>query len=234
MNKPLVLIGCRALMDFWVDTCEVLNKPLLGFVDRYYHGNTQSVDGVECIGSDLDLIDNPQMFGDVEFMIATGWDGNTKFSNLQFDGYHLRQEKLQLVTQLNLPLATLIDPRAVVPRSTIIGAGSYVGRFVNMRTNNTIGRHCFIHDNAIIVHDVVVGDNCILGINAAIMGGVHIGNNVYIGTSALLVNCKGTKQPFISVGDDCKIHAGALVQKDMPAGTTATYVGKYLRRMDLK
>lgn len=234
MSKPIVLVGCRALMDFWVDTCDVLDRPLLGFVDRYYYGNTEQVDGVQCIGSDLDLLDDPNKFGDVEFMIATGWDGNTKFDNIQFDGYHLRQEKLELVAQANLPLATLIDPRAVIPKSTIIGKGTYVGRFVNMRTNNQIGQHCFIHDNAIIAHDVHIGDNCILGINATIMGGVRIGNNVYVGTSALLVNGKGTKQPYITISDNCKIHAGALVQKDMAEGVTATYVGKYLRRNDLE
>jgi UDP-3-O-[3-hydroxymyristoyl] glucosamine N-acyltransferase len=233
MPKPLVLIGCRNLMDFWVDTCEILNIPLLGFVDRYYYGNTDAVDNVACIGNDLDLIENPKKFGDVNFMIATTWDGNTRFNNIEHDGYHLRQEKLQLVKQANLPLTSLVDPRAVVPKSTSIGAGTYVGRFVNMRTNNTIGTNCFIHDNAIIAHDVQIGDNCILGIAATIMGGVHIGNNVYVGTGALLVNGKGTKQPFITVGDDCKIHAGALVQKDMLSGTTATFVGKYLRRTDI-
>jgi serine acetyltransferase len=66
------------------------------------------------------------------------------------------------------------------------------------------------------------------------MGGVRLGNNVYVGTSALLVNGKGTKQPYITIGDDCKIHAGALVQKDMLSSTTATFVGKYLRRTDLE
>lgn len=233
MKSPLVLIGCRMLLDFYKDTCNQLDIPLLGFVDRYYYGNTQSVDGVECIGNDLDLLSNPTMFGDAKFMIATAWDGNTRFENLEHNGYHLRQEKIDLVTQANLPLHTLIDPRAIISDNNDIGPGTYIGRLVNMRTNNKIGKHVFIHDNAIIAHDVLIGDNSIIGINATIMGSVHIGENVYVGTSATIVNGKSTKQPFITIGDNCKIHAGALVQKDMEANTTATFNGRFLRRSDI-
>lgn len=87
--------------------------------------------------------------------------------------------------------------------------------------------------NAIIAHDVTIGDNSIIGINATIIGGVQIGTGVYVGTGAILVNGKSTKQPFITIGNDCKIHAGALVQKDMESGTTAIFNGRYLRRSDL-
>lgn len=232
-KTPLVLIGCRSLMDFYKDTCNELGIPLLGFVDRYYYGNTEVVDGVECIGNDLDLLTEPTKFGNVKFMIATAWDGNTRFENLEHNGYHLRQEKIKLVNEANLPLRTLIDPRAVVPDATRIGGGTYIGRFVNMRTNNAIGKHVFIHDNAVIAHDVSIGDNSIIGVNATIMGGVNLGKNVYVGTSATLVNGKSTKQSSITINNDCKIHAGALVQKDMSAGTTATFNGRFMKRTDL-
>jgi acetyltransferase-like isoleucine patch superfamily enzyme len=232
-KQPLVLIGSRALMDFYTDTCEVLGIELLGFLDQYYWGNTESISGVPCIGSELDLIDNPKKYADAKFMIANTWDGNSRFENLEHDGYHLRQQRLAFVKQLDLPCYTLIDPRAIVAKNNQIGQGTYIGPLANIRSRNVIGEHVFIHDNAIMAHDVHVGENSILGVASVIMGGVRVGENVYVGSGALLVNGKSTKQPYITVGDDCKIHAGALVQKDMEAGTTATFVGKYLRRTDL-
>jgi acetyltransferase-like isoleucine patch superfamily enzyme len=203
-------------MDFYTDTCEVLGIELLGFLDQYYWGNTESISGVPCIGSELDLIDNPKKYADAKFMIANTWDGNSRFENLEHDGYHLRQQRL-----------------AIVAKNNQIGQGTYIGPLANIRSRNVIGEHVFIHDNAIMAHDVHVGENSILGVASVIMGGVRVGENVYVGSGALLVNGKSTKQPYITVGDDCKIHAGALVQKDMEAGTTATFVGKYLRRTDL-
>lgn len=233
MSKPLILIGSRMLMDFYTDTCEVLGRELLGFLDQYYWGNTESIGGVPCIGSELDLIDNPTKYADAEFMIATTWDGNTRYENLEHNGHHLRQQRLKLVEDLQLPCATLIDPRGILAKNNEIGPGTYIGPMTNIRSRNVIGKHVFIHDNVIMAHDIHIGDNCILGVNATIMGGVRLGNSVYVGTSALLVNGKSTKQPYITIGDNCKIHAGALVQKDMAEGTTATFVGKYLRRTDI-
>lgn len=235
MSKPpLVLIGSRALLDFYTDTCEVLGIELLGFLDQYYWGNTESIGGVPCIGSELDLIDNPKKFADAQFMIATTWDGNTRYENLEHNGHHLRQQRLKLVEDLQLPCYTLIDPRTIVSKNNEIGPGTYIGPMANIRSRNVIGKHVFMHDNVIMAHDIHIGDNCILGVNATIMGGVHLGDNVYVGTGALLVNGKSTKQSYITVGNNCKIHAGALVQKDMDPNTTATFVGKYLRRIDLE
>jgi acetyltransferase-like isoleucine patch superfamily enzyme len=222
------------LMDFYTDTCEQLGVELLGFLDQYYWGNTDSISGVACIGSELDLIDNPKKYHDAEFMIATTWDGNTRYENIEHNGYHLRQQRIKLVEDLKLPCATLIDPRTIVSKDNKIGPGTYIGPMANIRSRNCIGKHVFIHDNVVIAHDVYVGDNCILGVSANIMGGVRIGKNVYVGSGALLVNGKSTKQPYITIEDDCKIHAGALVQKDMSSGTTATFVGKYLRRTDIE
>lgn len=228
-KSPLVLIGCRRLMDFYTDTCEQLGIELLGFLDQYYWGNTDQINGVRCIGSELDLLTNPKKYADAKFMIATTWDGNTRFQNLDHDGYNLRQQRLQLVEKLQLPCYTLIDPRTIVSKNNEIGPGTYIGPMSNIRSNNKIGKHVFIHDNAIMAHDIHIGDNCIIGVGASIMGGVRVGNNTYIGTGALIVNGKSTKQEYIQIGADCKVHAGALVHKNMENGTTATFVGKYLK-----
>ena len=231
-QSPLILIGSRQLLDFYKDTCEILGIQILGILDQYYFGNTESIDNVPVIGSELELIDSPDKYGNAKFMIANTWDGNTRFENIEHDGYNLRLQRLDFVKKLNLPCHTLIDPRSIVAKDNNIGQGVFIGPMCNIRARNTIGEHTFLHDNVIMAHDIKIGSNSILGVNAVIMGNIHIGNNVYVGTSALIVNGKSTKQSHITIGNDCKIHAGALVQKDMVEGTTATFTGKYLRRLD--
>jgi len=228
-QSPLILIGSRQLLDFYKDTCEILGIQILGILDQYYFGNTETIDGIPIIGSELDLIDNPTKYGNAKFMIANTWDGNTRFNNMEHDGYNLRMQRLSFVKKLNLTCHTLIDPRSIVAKNNEIGPGTFIGPMCNIRARNKIGEHSFLHDNVIIAHDVEIGDNCILGVNCCIMGNIHIGNNVYIGTGALIVNGKTTKQEFITIDDNCKIHAGGLVQKDMDINTTATFTGKFLR-----
>lgn len=233
-KEPLVLIGSRREMSFFVDTAEQLGIEVLGIVDQYYHGNTDQVDGVSVIGSELDLITNPGKYGSAKFMLANTWDGNTQFQNLEHDGYHLRMQRLNLVNQLNLPLHTLIDPRAIIGKTVEVGEGTYIAPMVNIRAKTKLGKHVFIHDNAMLAHDIEIGDGSVLAPDCTILGGVKIGTNVYVGSRACVLNGHSTKQPFVTIGDNSKIHAGALVQKDLAAGSIATFNGRVLKRPDLK
>jgi UDP-3-O-[3-hydroxymyristoyl] glucosamine N-acyltransferase len=233
-KEPLILLGSRHEMSFFTDTAEQLGIEVLGILDQYYHGNTDTVDGVPVIGSELDLIDNPKLYKDARFMLANTWDGNTRFGNLTHDGYHLRQQRLELINKLRLPLHTLIDPRAIVGKSVEVGPGSYIAPMVNIRSKTRIGSNVFIHDNAMLAHDIDIGDGTVLAPDCTILGGVKIGTNVYVGSRACVLNGHSTKQPFVSIGDNSKIHAGALVQKDLPANSIATFNGRVMKRPDIK
>ena len=233
-KEPLILIGCRVEMSFFTDTAEQLGIKILGIIDQYYHGNTESVDGVPVIGSELDLLNDPTLYKGARFMLANTWDGNTRFGNLEHDGYHLRQQRLELINKLDLPLHTLIDPRSIVGKTVEVGPGSYIGPMVNIRSKTKIGSNVFIHDNVMLAHDIEIGDGSVLAPDCTILGGVKIGTNVYVGSRACVLNGHSTKQPFVSIGDNSKIHAGALVQKDLPANSIATFNGRVMKRPDIK
>jgi acetyltransferase-like isoleucine patch superfamily enzyme len=231
--KPLVLIGCRQTWDFIVDTCEQLGIPVLGFVDQYYAGRVDSVDGVPCLGSELDLITNPTKFKDAKFFLGNFWDGNSNIETTIKSGYELRLERMQLVDNLNLPCYTLIDPRSMISKNCEFGIGTYIGRQVNIRAGARVGRHCTITDASGFANDVTLGDNCVLSAGVYLMSNVVLGNNVYVGTRATVLNGHSSKQSQVTIGDDCKIHANALVTKDMEPGTTAVFNDRILKRNDL-
>lgn len=87
----------------------------------------------------------------------------------------------------------------------------------------TIGRDCFLADNATIIGDVVMGDECSIWFNTVLRGDVNsirIGNRVNIQDGTVLHTLY--QKSTIEIGDDvsighnvtlhgCKIHSLALV-----------------------
>lgn len=102
--------------------------------------------------------------------------------------------------------AIFFEPRGVCIETKSIGGG------LRMPHLNGI----FIHQN------VVIGENCTLFHQVTIGANEHrekfwlapkIGNSVYIGAGAKLIG-------NISIGDNCRIGANAVVTKDVPANMT--------------
>jgi serine O-acetyltransferase len=92
-----------------------------------------------------------------------------------------------------------------IPGSAQIGRGFYVGHFggIVLHSNVKIGENCSI------------GPGVVIGTRALGKKGVpQIGNNVYIGTGAKILG-------GITIGDNARIGANAVVVKDVPAGATA-------------
>jgi UDP-3-O-[3-hydroxymyristoyl] glucosamine N-acyltransferase len=233
-NQPLVIIGARQTWDFITDTCEQLDIPVLGFVDQYYAGRVEELNGLACLGSELDLVDNPKKFGDARFFIGSFWDGNSNIETDVLSGYQLRLNRIKFIEDNKLDCYTLIDPRSMLSKNIEIGAGTYIGRQVNIRAGARIGRHCTITDASGFANDVTIGDNCVLSAGVYLMSNVILGNNVYVGTRATVFNGHSSKQSHVTIGDDCKIHATATVSKDMEPGTTAVYNGRILKRTDVE
>lgn len=76
----------------------------------------------------------------------------------------------------------------------------------------TIGKDCFLADNATLTGDVVMGDNCSVWFNAVVRGDVHtirIGNNVNIQDGAV-IHCTYQKAPT-SIGNNVSIAHNAIV-----------------------
>jgi UDP-3-O-[3-hydroxymyristoyl] glucosamine N-acyltransferase len=233
-NQPLVIIGARQTWDFITDTCEQLNIPVLGFVDQYYAGRVEELNGLACLGSELDLVDNPKKFGDAKFFVGSFWDGNSNIETDVLSGYQLRLNRIKFIDDNKLDCYTLIDPRSMLSKNIEVGAGTYIGRQVNIRAGAKIGRHCTITDASGFANDVTLGDNCVLSAGVYLMSNVVLGNNVYVGTRATVFNGHSSKQSHVTIGDDCKIHATATVSKDMEPGTTAVYNGRILKRTDVE
>jgi len=124
-------------------------------------------------------------------------------------------------------VATLIDPTAILARSTRFGEGFQVNAAVVIGANCEFGRHVLINRSASIGHDARVEDFASLGPGCVLCGSCRIGAGAFIGGGATLA-------PGVSVGANAIVGAGAVVIRDVPphcfvAGNPARIVREGLR-----
>jgi len=122
-----------------------------------------------------------------------------------------------------------------------IGDGSFIGPFVEIQKDVSIGRHCKVQSHSFICELVKIGDHCFIGhgvmfINDRFTNGrpangdqalwqnTEIGNNVSIGSNATILPVK--------ICDNTVIGAGAVVVKDIDEpGIYAGNPAKMIRKL---
>jgi UDP-3-O-[3-hydroxymyristoyl] glucosamine N-acyltransferase len=82
-------------------------------------------------------------------------------------------------------------------------------------TFTTIGRDSKINACTYVAHNVTVGERCQIAASAVLAGSVRLGNDVWIGPNSTISN-------GVAVGDGAKVSLGAVVTRDVPAGTRVT------------
>lgn len=136
-----------------------------------------------------------------------------------------------------------IHPRSDV-QAKEIGVGTRIWQFCVVFAGARIGKNCNICAQVLIENDVVIGDNVTIKSGVQLWDGVRIEDNVFIGPNATFTNdlfprskvypeqflhtivkagasigANATLLPGVTIGESAMIGAGAVVTKDVPAGT---------------
>lgn len=161
----------------------------------------------------------------------------------------LSQEALQITDELNNVYHTPEEIRELFSKLTGKSMDASFGLFPPFYTdcgkNITVGKNVFINSGCRFQDQggITIGDNALIGHNAVLTTLNHdfspekrsamhpapvvIGKNVWLGASVTLV-------PGVTIGDNAVIAAGAVVTKDVPAGTIAAGVpAKVIRELDV-
>ncbi len=115
-------------------------------------------------------------------------------------------------------ILTVRANNTVIMDEVIIGEGAILSPFVTITSNIKIGKSFHGNLYSYIAHDCIIGDYVTFAPGVKCNGNVNISNNVYIGTGAIII--PGKKGKPISIGENSKVAAGAVVTKSVPDNVT--------------
>lgn len=145
--------------------------------------------------TDVDLEQFLPLFDEV--IVATG------------DNY-LREEKIKILNKLNIPLATIIHPSAIISAYAKVEAGCTILAQSVIHTNAYVKSGCIINTGVIVEHDCIIQEYVNLCPNVSIAGHTEIGKRTFVGIGSTIID-------QISIENDVIIGAGSVVVNDILA-----------------
>lgn len=190
--KRLAVLGASGHGKVVADIAE-LNGWHVSFFDDAWPKN-QQIGCWRILGTTEDLLSNVSDYLGV--VVAIG-------NNV------IRFEKSKLLQSLNIELVSLIHPRAVVSKHTLIGPGTVVMAGAVINPFAKVGLSSIINTASSIDHDCVLGDCVHISPGANLAGSVEVGALSWIGIGSVI-------KQGISIGKKVIVGAGAVVVKYVP------------------
>lgn len=129
----------------------------------------------------------------------------------------LREAKIRKLISMEMSLATLIHPTAVISPFARVEKGCTVLANAVININASVGTGCIINTGAIIEHDCTVGEFTNICPKAAMAGHTEIGRKAFLGIGCTIID-------NVKVGEEVVVGAGAVVIRDIPDQTVAAGV----------
>lgn len=200
MRKKVVIIGAGGHAKVIADIIEKSGDEIVGFLDDNKEIGTTIINEYKVIGDLNNRFTMAVTKENLEFIIAIGDN----------------KKREEISHSPNLKFYTAIHPSAQIGLDVEIKEGTVVMANSCINSSAKIGKHCIINTGAIIEHDNIIEDFVHISPNVALGGTVKIGKNTHVGIGSTIKN-------NITICENCKIGAGAVVVKDIEK--EGTYIG---------
>ncbi|MCQ6526095.1 acetyltransferase [Bacillus mycoides] len=199
MKKKLLIIGASGHGKVIADIALKMNKwQSIAFLDD--NENVKYSMGIEIIDNSASVskyIDNYDLFVGI--------------------GNNVIREKIQRQLETEgASIPVLIHPSAIIGEQVYLEAGTVVmaGAVINCCTK--IGKGCIINTASTVDHDNIIEDYVHISPGVHLAGTIKVGRGTWLGIGSVVSN-------NISITNDCRIGAGALVIRNI--NEIGTYVG---------
>jgi sugar O-acyltransferase (sialic acid O-acetyltransferase NeuD family) len=194
-RTPLLLIGAGGLAREAAEAVRAAgDRELIGFLDDDPARWGTSPGGVPVLGGLERVGDHPR----AELLLCPGHGRGRAILRRRLAGYGVSDERY----------ATVVHPRAEVPGSCTVGAGSILLAGVVLTADAHVGRHVAVMPNAVLTHDDVVEDYVSICASVALAGCVRVREGAYLGQGCLV-------REGLTVGAWSVVGMGAAVTRDV-------------------
>ena len=114
----------------------------------------------------------------------------------------------------NITIKSLIHPQVFIPKSTKVGTGTIINKFVSITSDIVIGENVYIHPMACIGHDSIIGNHSIISSFVDVAGNCVVGYESFLAIGTILKH-------GITVGEKSIIGLGSIVHKNIPSNVIA-------------
>lgn len=206
--KNLIIVGTGA----------VAAENVFYFTTANYQIEGEDVHLKGFIGDGDDLMPNHQHYGFKAPILGGVMDYDIQEDDrfiIAINNPQTRHKNAELLRSRGAKFANLIHPSCMIAEDAIIGEGNIISPYSVIGPKAVVGDFNIMTSYSAISHDCVIGDYNSFS-SVIVCGYCHIGNN-----NAFFI--KSTVIPSITVGNNCTIQAGMVVNKNVPDGTIVFY-----------
>ena len=204
--EKLVLIGAGGYSKSVIDSVDVFNYTIEGFIDEF--SDNEEHLGFKILGKSLEDLDDCQKY---VFFICIG---NNERRKIWFD---------KLVKR-NLRLINVVDKTAIVSPRATIGNGCFIGKMAIVNSKAELGDDCIVNTKALIEHGCKVKNHVNLSTNSVINGDVVIDQGSFIGSCSVTIG-------QLHIGEWSTVGAGAVVIENVESNVIVAGVpAKVIRK----
>ena len=121
----------------------------------------------------------------------------------------IRKKIYNLLKEKDLPVETLLHPKAVVSSLSTLGEGTVVMSSAIINPFARIGKAVICNSGCIIEHECLIGDFAHIAPGAVLAGNVVIGHTSFVGANAFI-------KQGLTIGSNSIIGAGSVVLSNVP------------------
>jgi sugar O-acyltransferase (sialic acid O-acetyltransferase NeuD family) len=191
----MVIVGAGGVGREALDACIAAEIEVRAFVDERLAGGTVR---------QLPVVRADEVEAAEEYVIGIADPAARRRLSGELDGRGLRPR-------------TVIHPRAIVAPESVLQPGCLVLGGAHISSSVTVGRHSQVHYNATIGHDTVLADFVSVFPGANVSGSVQLHDEATVGSAACVLQGR-------TIGAGAFVGAGAVVTKDVDAGSVVTGV----------
>ena len=225
-SRPLILVGSNSALFYIKDVCKNFDIKIAGIIDNDYYGNTEELEGIPVIDTELSFEDPEKLKyykENYHFFCATNYLPDRK--EVHKRNFNKKLYLIEIIDRLDLPCISLIDKGAFVHDTCKIGKSVFIETLTYIAGYNNIGDYTRVYAFTITGHHNEIGRNCVLQRKSGVYDYDTLEDNVFVGMHSQIAG------ENITLKKGTQVHPFICLRRSTAENEVISLAGKDLRKV---